>query len=499
MSRKGSITIFLSLSLTMILSLIFTLLESARTYGLQSQATAESRLVLESEMAQYNRALYEQYHMYFLEANAGGALSLSSLESAMQVLGMENLQGIHRETERSAMNLYAMNLTECQITQKELVTDNDGQAFAVQAAAYMKSRLLLVGLEALYENAQEMQKMTEENGDVDRLMQQADDTLEDLEAANEEANAASPSEPEEPMETVPVDEDFENPMDHVKDLKNKAILSQVIDNVAAISDSSFEDKQDLLHRQLYRGNYTGEKPGVTDKLLFKEYLLEQFGSYRKVNSQGVLKYEQEYLICGKSSDEENLTKIVERLLAIREVANYVFLHKDTEKVALAYSMALLIGGPSLNPAVIKVIQEGIIAAWAYTESVQDVKTLLKGGKISMIKEAGEWGSNLQKLSESTYEQTASEKLMAGIDYAGYLRILMYMTAEKTLAMRSLNLMEQNLRQQTKNPNFRMDCMISTISVHTKYEARPLFFGLFGSGNGWNGNYCMERSNLFGYQ
>ncbi len=62
---------FLSLALTMILSLVFTLLESARLYGLEAQSKMETELLLESKMAEYDTALLEQYHLYFLEAGAG--------------------------------------------------------------------------------------------------------------------------------------------------------------------------------------------------------------------------------------------------------------------------------------------------------------------------------------------------------------------------------------------------------------------------------------------
>ena len=52
----------------MILSLVFTLLESARLYGLEAQSKMETELLLESKMAEYDTALLEQYHLYFLEA-----------------------------------------------------------------------------------------------------------------------------------------------------------------------------------------------------------------------------------------------------------------------------------------------------------------------------------------------------------------------------------------------------------------------------------------------
>ncbi|MGN0342204.1 MAG: DUF5702 domain-containing protein [Roseburia sp.] len=497
MKCRGSITIFLSLSLTMILSLLFTLLESARLYGLQSHATMESQVMLESQMAQYHQKMYEQYGIYLLEANRNGELSLEGVDANMQALGMENLCSAGDGQGGSTLNLYALNLTECHVVQKELVTDDKGAAFVMQAAACMKSGLLLSPVENLYENAEELQQLEETTGDVDDLFTQADTALGDLEAANEVALETNSGGETEEMPLVPLEEDFENPIEYVKELKNNAVLTQVIEDVSKVSDQKIQEQGDLLHRTLYEGNYPTESPGFTDKLLFKEYLLKQFADYTSPGDQGVLQYELEYIICGENSDKENLTEIVEELLALRELANYIFIHQDEEKVSLAYSMAVAIGGISLNPAVIKVIQEGILAAWAYTEAVEDVKTLLKGGKVSLLKTDSEWGTNLQKVSQSVYGENPESE--SGMDYQAYLRLLLYGASEKKLAMRTLNLMEHWVRSTPGNQAFRMDCMVTAMTVSWVYEGKPLFFGLYGSGAGWNRNYQFMRVKKFSYQ
>lgn len=502
MRCRGSITIFMSLSLTMILSLLFTLLESARLYGLQSHATMESQLMLESLMAQYHPEIYEQYGIYLLECNQGDVLSLAGADANMQGLGMENLCGGNNAWNGSSLNLYALNLTQCHVVQELVVTDEKGAAFAKQAADYMKSRLLLSAVESLYENAEEMEQLEESTGDVDDYLSQADTALGDLEAANQAAQAQNTGAQPEEIPLVSLEDGFENPIEYVKDLKNNAVLAQVLGDVTKVSNQKLQEKEDLLHRDLYEGNFSVENPSAAEKLLFKEYLLEKFSDYTKPQDESVLQYELEYIICGENSDKENLTKVVERLLAIRELANYISLHQDAEKVSLAHTMAVEIGGISLNPVVIQVIQEGIIAAWAYSEAVQDVQTLLNGGTVPLYKENGDWGCNFQKISESSYEtENAYEdpaEIGFGMDYQAYLRILLYGTTEKKLAMRTLNLMERCIRRTEGNDSFRMDCMVSAVTVNWVYEAEPLFFGLYGSGEGWNQNYRFVRIKKFSY-
>lgn len=502
MRCRGSITIFMSLSLTLILSLLFTLLESARLYGLQSHATMESQLMLESQMAQYHPEIYKQYGIYLLECNQGDVLSMAGVDANMQSLGMENLCGGSREWNSSSMNLYALNLIQCHVVQKQVVTDEKGASFAKQAADYMKSRFPLSAVESLYEHAEEMGQLEESTGDVDDYLSQADTALSDPEAANQAAQVQNPAGEAQQIPLVPLEDDFENPIEYVKDLKNNAVLAQVLGDVTKVSNQKVQEKGDLLHRDLYEGNYPVENPGAMEKLWFKEYLLEKFSDYTEPRADSVLQYELEYIISGENTDKENLTKVVERLLALRELSNYVSLHQDPEKVSLAYTMAVEIGGISLNPLVIQVIQEGILAAWAYSEAVQDVKTLLNGGTVPLYKASGDWGCNFQKISESTYEtESAGEdatEMELGMDYQTYLRMLLYSTTEKKLAMRTLNLMEQCIRRTEGNLAFRMDCMVSAVTVNWVYEAEPLFFGLYGSGEGWNQNYQFVRMKKFSY-
>lgn len=128
-----------------------------------------------------------------------------------------------------------------------------------------------------------------------------------------------------------------------------------------------------------------QQEDMTTGLFFREYLLKQFSDYRNQSESEVLQYEMEYLIAGKDSDVANLAGVAERMLAIREVANYIYLKGDAEKTALANTIALVTAGWTANPAVVKVVEEGILVAWAFSESIKDVKTLLKGGKGSFFK------------------------------------------------------------------------------------------------------------------
>ena len=163
----------------------------------------------------------------------------------------------------------------------------------------------------------------------------------------------------------------ENPLDYVKELKNKSILSLVVEDVSAVSTQTIDLSDDIAKRTCFTGNGQVQQEDMTTGLFFREYLLKQFSDYRNQSESEVLQYEMEYLIAGKDSDVANLAGVAERMLAIREVANYIYLKGDAEKTALANTIALVTAGWTANPAVVKVVEEGILVAWAFSESLPD--------------------------------------------------------------------------------------------------------------------------------
>lgn len=237
---------------------------------------------------------------------------------------------------------------------------------------------------------------------------------------------------------------------------------------------------------------------MTTGLFFREYLLKQFSDYRNQSESEVLQYEMEYLVAGKDSDVANLAGVAERMLAIREVANYIYLKGDAEKTALANTIALVTAGWTANPAVVKVVEEGILVAWAFSESIKDVKTLLKGGKVPFLKGNAEWTLDVGALSESFAKEEESKTSESGLSYGDYLRILLYLTGQEKLTYRAMNLMEQNIRRLPDRENFRMDCMIGSMEIQCSYLSKPLFFGWFGSGESFKGDYHFQEKNSFSY-
>ena len=74
MKYRGEITVFLSLTIICVLSLILGLVESARTAGARLYLRMASDSAVSSVMSYYNRNLWDRYQLLFLEYESEAAI-----------------------------------------------------------------------------------------------------------------------------------------------------------------------------------------------------------------------------------------------------------------------------------------------------------------------------------------------------------------------------------------------------------------------------------------
>ena len=129
MKVKGSITIFLSLALLFVTALIGSLLESARVTVAGEIALDNSYLAEQNILAEYQRELWNDYHVFFVDASLlnGEEGAVKLVNSYMDKM-MPGGKGDYLGTTASFTSL----------SFKENMTENNCYFFAKQAAAYMK-------------------------------------------------------------------------------------------------------------------------------------------------------------------------------------------------------------------------------------------------------------------------------------------------------------------------------------------------------------------------
>lgn len=473
--QTASVVPPLCLVITVIAALLFSLLEAARFDGLSSDAKEFTNLAAESLFAGYQPYLFRRYGMFFLDGCFGsGTFDLAAAEDAMASLLYDNLTA---SKEADGINAYRMDVSSIRAERYRLITDEDGAVFAMQAAGRMKEKISEQAARAILNRLQDAKDEKDIAPDPEQAIENADRAAEEAKQQAEEAGQAQEAHApqEEEAAAVPA---VESPLDTIKGLRRQGILSLVLPAGMEVSAKRAPDGRGLQDRQKETGNYPLEEhPGWYEKVLMQEFVKSYAQNAVSPNQSGALSYGTEYLICGRDSDEENLKQTVHRLLFLREIFNFLYLKSDAAKSAEALSVAAAVAGVSANPLVVSAVQHGILAAWAYVESLCDVKALLAGGKIPLMKNAGNFRTTLAGLGSALSVDYRGER--EGLSYENYLDLLLYEISMKKMAYRGMDLMEWDMRNQEIYGDCRMDHMIVGMKVSAGYDANVLFLGIFG--------------------
>ncbi len=489
--RRGSITVFLALMLTCFFSAIFAYLEIARVSGLKANSEVSTVQSTDTVLASYNRELWDKYHMMFWEAPDGDIPGFAALESLQQSAVEGNrVTGILHSN-----NYYVLpvHLAEVTTTGYQLVTDDGGAAFRAQACEMMK---LTMAEDAIDDLATWISgsDIEEEEIDLESDALDALDTLESAAAAAAEAEGES-----EGSENASAGSDAassgieirENPLAWVRKVKNNGVLAFVTTE-QDISEKAIDTKDCIANRSLSSGNtLVDADSGALDNILwFYLYLDEYFSDFTESSGDGALDYEIEYMIGGKSSDKDNLKVVVRRLLLTREAANMLFLETNTvrreEAAAVALLLSSVVGLPILEP----VVEQGVLAAWAYAESISDVRILLEGGKVKLVKTEDQWHTDIKSLA-ATVMSTEGKQQTEGLSYSNYLQLLMRTVSKDKLTQRAMDIIEKNL-------DVKMDQMLCYAECEYVYESSPLFWNFVTLGQNSLGIYRFKDEAVISF-
>lgn len=174
------------------------------------------------------------------------------------------------------------------------------------------------------------------------------------------------------------------------------VLSKAVPGDYSISEKAMDLAFVPSQRELSVG--MGKAAGTENQVLQKQWFISYLCDYLKQaqemlpkqRAEGGLDYQLEYVIAGKATDRENLDVVVKRILLIREGMNYVFLLTHPELKQKAETLALVLAGMTGNEGIIKSLEQLILLGWAYGESLTEVRQLLNGKELTVIKDTADW-------------------------------------------------------------------------------------------------------------
>ena len=516
MKVKGSITIFLSLALLFVTALIGSLLESARVTVAGEIALDNSYLAEQNILAEYQRELWNDYHVFFVDASLlNGEEGAVKLANSYMDKMMPGGKGDYLGTTASFTSL----------SFKENMTENNCYFFAKQAAAYMKygaaagvgkklinnanliktaedgtdtlRKGLKIKVEAekkLIELEREKKKLEEKANDIKKgaenikeiigteVHAQSKSGLLGVEEAkrSESSNQIHTKMVEKPkamakkieVQKSEVQDDTPKYTEkEVADAKKKYKESQknlddaTGDGSARGTLSFFISGDKKISKRKISSTAWGEvqtekeeKTDLVEKGLLILYAKAHFKNFlskvKEEDKKEALRYGLEYLIAGKESDEANLSSVANRIFGLRTIVWYGYFLTRKDKMAEAEAIAAAIASVLALPAAIEIIKYGIVMGWSMDEARKEVKSLLKGDDIPLLPGKSE-GVKLK--------------------YQSFLDSFLVIASGK-LPVRMVKLIEQNIKLRYYQ-GFRADSMYAGVNGEVSVKTMPRIFRL----------------------
>lgn len=480
---KGGVTVFSSLIFMLIAGVIIAAFQSAVIYASITCAQRAATLSVENLMTQFHPLLKEYYGIMALDGGFGTSkFQIDAIKNMLSDDFIDNLEG-------SALwqNGELIDTMEPVFT---MLGDDEW--------VYMQREIFLEWAE----------KMKEETlGNIADIWNQTKDTVSDnlqreenLAENNYQDRISTEDTPEENQDKEPENNKPDiDPRDSLASILKEGLLNAMIpkdyelsEKICDISEVSFPEKPGLSWKgsfdfktaedvtQLSKDltTHMGIKATVKtteEAIALYTYIPEVFNCGSKkgegISHPRVLDYEIEYLLEGHDTDKENIEGALQKILFLRLFLNMAYLMSHPEQEAKVKETALTIASVFVLPEFTEVIYILLKLAWAYTESLADCRTLLKGGKIALLKQTGDWNISWETMMSLNVDAldscTGSNK---GVDYIGYLRIFMMMMPKNLMINRMSHLMEMNIRLTPENKQFKMSHCIYGIQAAFKYTS-----------------------------
>lgn len=136
--KKGSVTVYMTWMLAVLLSLFVTVIEGARQRAISIQAETAVDLAVYSVFAEYNRALFDAYDLLFIDTSYGEKTgSLARAKKHFSYYANENL--MQGQTAATA-DLTKCFLSDVSFPAYAYATDQKGAVFEKQAIRYMEQK-----------------------------------------------------------------------------------------------------------------------------------------------------------------------------------------------------------------------------------------------------------------------------------------------------------------------------------------------------------------------
>lgn len=472
--QRGSISVFLAVVFLAFLLLISMCTEGIYLYVGRGKAMSACMAGLSHVRGNYQKDLEARYHIFAMDPRYVSKAEKDFMEKVK--VSLEGSQDSFRYVTGSAS-----------LSQKIYLTDQGGEVLKYQIRELMKYEMPADLLSSWKDRWDQTKETGEGIGDIRRQMEQDEKEAEEKEQKEDEEN-----------ETVQVQGE-EDPRKGFMELLREGSVRLVMGERKVSSgkvpvrygkkDTSKEQtwdfmKKDKMEKQLKETEKMVSGTGLTEELPAILYSTKYFRNLTSKEKKEGIQYETEYLIAGRDSEKENLGSVFWKMIGLRFLTNAACVYQDPAKREEAALIAASVLGITGIPPLVAAAKHLLLLALAYGESVIDVRNLVEGEKVPLVKTTSGWQLPFSGLAGLNCKRKPAEK---GLSYEDYLGLLLIMQGDKQQKyFRMMDLIEDNIRR--KDSGFRMNQCLASCQITADIKIKRLGFGgmvlPFGAYSDW---------------
>lgn len=466
--ENGYLTVYMALVLAILLSLFLALFEGVRSNTIRMEAECIMNIGMNSIFGEYHRKLFEKYNILAIDSSYGS--SNGGMINTQQHLNDYLKKNMLQTSEKNKLlqsfvykDFLDIQPEETKVTKTLILSDYGGEVYRREAVKAIEDDVGIAGINTFLEWVQTVEDNDLQGRNLSREKQELNKEI-------QTARGKKTGWEEDKWGQLLLG----NATDELDKQWAEDILGLLIEDTSGLSQLALED-DDLIYFRMRRGaanegnwqlQELPEEKQITEKFFFQKYLMKYFGYFGNENLDGALQYQIEYLIGGKKTDVENLKEVVVQISSIRDAANIAFLLSDEEKYSQAELLGSFVAALIMMPELKDLLTMSLIVSWGFAESLYDMRQIMNGGRIPLLKTENTWHYSLDDILWAAFD-APEEKEKEGLSYEDYLHILLAMVSEEDACGRAMNITEANVRTTPGNCFFRMDNCFVSIEASTR--------------------------------
>lgn len=430
---KGYLTVFLSLSLSILIGFVLFLTGNAIKNAGKVRLEIAGDIGMNSVLAEFHKELHDRYGLLYVDVSYfNREPDIANMENRLRFYLSKNLDNYGEDEPWGDVDLKEVN-----ITQIMTAAEGNGDSMKCQAVKYIKD----TGIQRKEADVYGYLKTAEGLDGRNALEQWS--ALQEMIAGMELPQVQNLK---GEWEEVPLG----NPADGVFSMTGSDILYLLKINTGNINVGNIQKEKYISGRKIE--NIVKTEGSRADSQLFLTYLFEKMGWYGNAKEGSLLEYELEYIIQGETCDYENLKAVAERLIRWRMAVNVDYVMENPSLYGEAAGMAESLYAVQLKEEFKEPVTQSILYACAYLETIAEVSCLFEGGCIEAEKSIWQTSVDSVPRGEIDYEFSGQGEL----SYEQCLGCMLLLLPEDTRNLRSMDIMEMDIRYLTGSPYFSMD-------------------------------------------